>query len=77
MTTPKDDAAATADQELTEIAAEQGKLADLTLKLAGPPADNPEDDPEKLPDVRQEGPPGDIAPPPGEPRAAVEKDSDG
>jgi hypothetical protein len=77
LTTPKDDAAATADQELTEIAAEQGKLADLTLKLAEPPADNPEDDPEKLPDVRQEGPPGDIAPPPGEPRAAVEKDSDG
>lgn len=44
-------------RELVEIAAEQGKLAELTLKLSEPPADAPEDTPEKLPDVRETGPP--------------------
>ncbi len=40
-------------RELVEIATEQGKLADLALKLAQPSDDGaPEDDPEKLPDVR-------------------------
>jgi hypothetical protein len=37
---------------LAELAAEQGKLADLALKLSEPPESNIEDDPDKLPDVR-------------------------
>jgi hypothetical protein len=41
--------------ELAEIASEQGKLAELTLKLSQPADAKPEDDPESLPDVRQEG----------------------
>ena len=51
------------DRELAEIAAEQGKLAQLALKLAEPPQDNPqdnpEDNPEKLPDVREKSVPED------------------
>jgi hypothetical protein len=39
-------------RELTDIAAEQGRLAELTLKLSEPPPGNPEDNPEQLPDVR-------------------------
>ncbi len=39
-------------RQLSDIAAEQGKLAELTLKLSEPPEKNPEDTPEKLPDVR-------------------------
>lgn len=40
-------------RRMEELAEEQGKLAELTLKLSAPPeAENPEDDPEKLPDVR-------------------------
>jgi hypothetical protein len=42
-------------QQLAEMAEEQGKLAELTLKLSEPPADNLEDQTEKLPDVRQDG----------------------
>lgn len=45
-----------ARRELIEIAAEQGKLAELTLKLSEPPAGAPEDAPEKLPDVRDTDP---------------------
>jgi hypothetical protein len=48
------DEAATAAGQLAEIAAEQGKLADLALKLAQPAAKKPEDDPENLPDVRND-----------------------
>jgi hypothetical protein len=40
------------EQQLAEIAAEQEQLADLALKLSQPTAENPEDDPEQLPDVR-------------------------
>ncbi len=42
-------------RQLSEIAEEQGRLAELTLKLSEPEVDNPEDHPEKLPDVRQDG----------------------
>ncbi len=41
-------------RQLSEIAEEQGKLAELTLKLSKPTENNPEDTPEKLPDVRLE-----------------------
>ena len=59
--TAQEEANSTAEVELSEVAAEQGKLADLALKLAEPPEGNPEDDPEKLPDVRQENkPPADV-----------------
>ncbi len=52
-------------QQLSEIAGEQGKLAELAGKLAAPPEANPEDDPEHLPDVRR-GPAGaDDVPAPG------------
>ncbi len=53
-TTSADDPASNADNELAEIATEQGRLAELALKLAQPPEANPEDDPESLPDVRQD-----------------------
>ncbi|MGD9723695.1 MAG: hypothetical protein AB7O59_04920 [Pirellulales bacterium] len=61
------DAAASA-QQLAEIAAEQGKLAELALKLSEPPEDNPEDNPESLPDVREgqgdaDRPDAELAPP--------------
>jgi hypothetical protein len=46
-----DDASA-AREQISELAEEQGKLAELTLKLAAPPEAPPEDSPEKLPDVR-------------------------
>ncbi|MEX0978050.1 MAG: hypothetical protein WDZ48_04325 [Pirellulales bacterium] len=54
-------------KQMTEIAEEQGKLAELTLKLSERVEKNPEDDPEKLPDVRKdgaapEGPPLDLGP---------------
>jgi len=42
-------------QELADLVKEQGQLADLVLKLSQPPAENPEDDPESLPDVREDG----------------------
>ena len=47
--------------QLAELAGEQGKLAELAGKLAAPPEGNPEDDPDKLPDVR--GEPADDVPP--------------
>jgi hypothetical protein len=47
---------------LSEIAAEQGKLADLALKLSQPADDRPEDDPEKLPDVREPAPGDEVSP---------------
>ncbi len=56
LTTAEGDPATPPARELSEIAAEQGKLAELALKLAQPPEDNPEDNPEKLPDVRQADP---------------------
>ena len=54
---------ATAAGQLAEVAADQGKLADLALKLAQPPERNPEDDPENLPDVRSDGVDPGAAPP--------------
>ncbi len=54
-------------KELDEIASEQGQLAGLALKLAQPPEGNPEDDPEKLPDLRKDVPAGDAVPPADEP----------
>jgi len=62
--TAGEDTSSTAEADLSEVAAEQGKLADLALKLAEPPEDNPEDDPEKLPDVRQQNKSLDDVPPP-------------
>ncbi len=56
-------------ESLSEIAAEQGKLAELALKLAQPPPDNPEDSPENLPDVRDDAVPnaaGEDGPPKAE-----------
>jgi hypothetical protein len=47
------DDASSAAGELAEIAAQQGKLAELALKLAQPPDENPEDNPESLPDLRK------------------------
>ncbi len=44
--------------EMAEMAEQQGKLAELTLKLSEPAANNPEDNPDKLPDVRDELDPG-------------------
>ena len=44
-----------ASEERAQIATEQGRLAELALKLAQPPDENPEDDPESLPDVRHDG----------------------
>ncbi|MEX2112471.1 MAG: hypothetical protein WD845_04760, partial [Pirellulales bacterium] len=52
--TADEDRADAGNDELAEIATEQGKLAELALKLAEPPEANPEDDPESLPDVRQD-----------------------
>jgi hypothetical protein len=43
-----------AGETIAELAAEQGKLADLALKLSTPPEPAPEDNPEKLPDVRND-----------------------
>lgn len=40
--------------EIDRLSAEQGKLADLMQNFTRPPADNPEDDPESLPDLRLE-----------------------
>jgi hypothetical protein len=60
LAAPEDGAA----QELAEMAAEQGKLADVAARLSQPPDDKPEDDPEKLPDIRNEGLEPDVVPPP-------------
>jgi hypothetical protein len=62
-----ENAAAAPAEGLTEVAREQGQLADLATKLAQPPDDHPEDNPEKLPDVRKRdaepGPlPGEVQP---------------
>jgi hypothetical protein len=59
-------------RQMAELAEEQGKLAELTLKLSAPPdGEKPEDDPEKLPDVRlDDAAPSETpldVPPPGEP----------
>ncbi|REK09392.1 MAG: hypothetical protein DWQ37_18300 [Planctomycetota bacterium] len=43
-----------AGRTISEIAQEQGKLAELVLKLSEPAVENPEDTPEKLPDVRED-----------------------
>jgi hypothetical protein len=56
-------------RRMEELAEEQGKLAELTLKLSTPPTgEKPEDDPEKLPDVRlDDAAPGEVpleVPPP-------------
>ncbi|MEX0679012.1 MAG: hypothetical protein WD063_18200 [Pirellulales bacterium] len=61
-----DEDAGAAGRQMAEMALEQGKLAELTLKLSEPSADNPEDNPEKLPDVRQDDA-GPDDPPPDEP----------
>ena len=39
---------------LARLLREQGRLAELALKLSQPPAENPEDDPENLPDMRED-----------------------
>jgi hypothetical protein len=49
--------AAGASDELAQIAAEQGKLADLAARLSQPTEPRPEDDPDKLPDVRRDNTP--------------------
>jgi hypothetical protein len=56
---------ADAVQELADIATDQKKLAELAGNLAQPPDANPEDNPESLPDVRQDGvpPPDDLLEP--------------
>jgi hypothetical protein len=64
LTTGPEGAREPIDRELAEIAAEQGKLAQLAWKLAEPPQDNPEDNLDKLPDVRENSPPGDPVSPP-------------
>jgi hypothetical protein len=51
-----------AGKRMAEIAEEQGKLAELTLKLSEPVVKNPEDDPEKLPDLRKDGAAGEGPP---------------
>ncbi len=61
-TTDDDTSSREVRRELVEIAAEQGKLAELTLKLSEPPADAPEDTPDELPDVRESEPPLDGLP---------------
>jgi hypothetical protein len=58
-----DDAPAAEPGQLTDLAAEQGKLAELAQKLSQPVAKHPEDNPESLPDVRQEGRDLDVPPP--------------
>jgi hypothetical protein len=62
-----------ATRELTELAQEQGKLAELTARLAEPPQENPEDDPEKLQDIRQDKAATDLVPRPEEPALEGEK----
>jgi len=42
-------------RELEALAAEQGRLAELIFNLTEPGEENPEDDPNNLPDVREEG----------------------
>jgi len=42
--------------ELTALAAEQGRLADLLLDMVQPDEDNPEDSPEKLPTIKRAAP---------------------
>ncbi|MBI3836801.1 MAG: hypothetical protein HY288_02555 [Planctomycetia bacterium] len=54
LTTGPDGDRQTIERDLSDIAAEQGQLAQLALKLAEPPEDNSEDNPEKLPDVRED-----------------------
>jgi hypothetical protein len=49
--------------ELAEISTQQGKLAELALKLAQPPDENPEDDPQSLPDVRDKDSDPEAVPP--------------
>jgi hypothetical protein len=58
LTAAESESATAPARELSEIAAEQGRLAELAMKLARPPEDNPEDNPEKLPDVREPNPDG-------------------
>jgi hypothetical protein len=48
------------EQELIELAGEQGRLADLMLNLSRPKAANPEDTPENLPELPGESPRGEI-----------------
>ena len=68
------DTAGGLSEQLPEMAAEQGKLAELALKLAAPSDKNPEDDPEELPDVRNERiEPADVPAPDG-PLEAPRKD---
>jgi hypothetical protein len=43
-----------AAEEFVRLSDEQGKLADLMQNFTRPPAENPEDDPEALPDLRLE-----------------------
>jgi len=43
------------EDQASSLAKEQSQLADIALRLAQPPAEAPEDDPESLPDVRLDG----------------------
>jgi hypothetical protein len=55
---------ATEARQLADLAAEQGKLAELAQKLSQPVEKNPEDNPDKLPDVRKDAlDPLDVPPP--------------
>ncbi len=51
-------------RELEELAQEQGRLAELTLKLSRPVEGNPEDAPDKLPDIRDDAGGLESVPPP-------------
>ena len=46
-------------RQYTAISREQGQLADLVLRLLETEPQDPEDDPDSLPDVLREGPPPD------------------
>jgi hypothetical protein len=71
--TAKMDAKDATGRELAEIATEQGKLASLAARLAEPPEANPEDDPEKLPDIRQDEAGPDALPAADAPKLEVEQ----
>ncbi len=65
----EDDAQRT--QRQTELGEEQGRLAEVAFKLSKPLEGNPEDDPDKLPDLRT--PKNDDPQAPGEPQSLDDK----
>ena len=60
-----------ARQRQTELGEEQGRLAEVAFKLSKPLEGNPEDDPDKLPDLRT--PKNDDPEAPGEPQSLDDK----